>query len=137
MGRCQSHPPTSRVYNVAGTLIFLPTHLRVLIFSTKSHISLTRKCLDIAKIEIYIAFLGFYETMDGKYVHFLKILNIIPFTLPRICLLVKKCRRRIQKLSVRAWFFKNFLTTRLPSCHCFSILKGTVLYLNSLKMDIG
>ena len=74
LGQCQPHPPTSRVYKVAGTLIFLPTHLRVLIFSTKSHISLTRKCLDIAKIEIYIAFLGFYETMDGKYVHFLKIL---------------------------------------------------------------
>ena len=38
-GRCRPHPPTSRVYKVAGTLIFLPTHLRVLIFSTKSHIS--------------------------------------------------------------------------------------------------
>ena len=39
LGQCQPHPPTSRVYKVAGTLIFLPTHLRVLIFSTKSHIS--------------------------------------------------------------------------------------------------
>ena len=28
--------------------------------------------------------------------------------------------RRIQKLSVRACFFKNFLATRLPGCHTFS-----------------
>ena len=35
------------------------------------------------------------------------------------CLLVRKCGKRIKKLSGRVWFFKNFLATRLPGCHTF------------------
>ena len=34
--------------------------------------------------------------------------------------IAKKCRTMIQKLSARAWFFKNFLATRLPGCRTFS-----------------
>ena len=71
-------------------------------------------------------FSGILWNYGWKICPFSKNTDIISFTLPRICLLVRKCRRRIQKLSVTAWFFKNFLTTRLPGCHTFSTLGGTV-----------
>ena len=46
--------------------------------------------------------------------------NTYTFLLPLNCLIGRKCGRRIKKLSARAWFFKNFLATRLPGCHTFS-----------------
>ena len=52
--------------------------------------------------------------MDKKYVNLVNKKKVISCTQPPNCLIAKKCGRRIQKLSARACFFKNFPATRLP-----------------------
>ena len=50
------------------------------------------------------------NTLDLSYVYFM---------LPQNCLLVRNCRRRIQKTFCQSLILKNFLATRLPSYHTF------------------